>query len=154
MNNLLYVAYHDWGRPLHDDCALFELLCMETYLYGLSWERCSQTPGLPSSFSRLLNSSVGDMTDEELEVLMNNPYHPHCAKILPLRANAQAFTSSERVWLFWFISVFCGDGKTMVNDILTTAKHLPVWKISAGSQKRGLNLLRTSRRLVLSAGQG
>ena len=33
MNNPLYVAYHDeeWGQPLHDDQALFELLCMETY---------------------------------------------------------------------------------------------------------------------------
>ena len=40
MNNPLYVAYHDeeWGQPLHDDQALFELLCMETYQAGLSWE--------------------------------------------------------------------------------------------------------------------
>ena len=40
MNNPLYVAYHDeeWGRPLHDDQALFELLCLETYQAGLSWE--------------------------------------------------------------------------------------------------------------------
>ena len=40
MTNPLYVAYHDeeWGRPLHDDQALFELLCMETYQAGLSWE--------------------------------------------------------------------------------------------------------------------
>ena len=43
MNNPLYVAYHDeeWGQPLHDDQALFELLCMETYQAGLSWERYS-----------------------------------------------------------------------------------------------------------------
>ena len=40
INNPLYVAYHDeeWGRPLHDDQALFELLCLETYQAGLSWE--------------------------------------------------------------------------------------------------------------------
>ena len=33
MTNPLYIAYHDeeWGQPLHDDQALFELLCMETY---------------------------------------------------------------------------------------------------------------------------
>ena len=32
-DNHTYIAYHDeeWGRPLHDDQALFELLCMETY---------------------------------------------------------------------------------------------------------------------------
>ncbi|HEW0586083.1 TPA: DNA-3-methyladenine glycosylase I [Streptococcus pneumoniae] len=40
MTNPLYIAYHDeeWGQPLHDDQALFELLCMETYQAGLSWE--------------------------------------------------------------------------------------------------------------------
>ena len=40
MTNQLYIAYHDeeWGQPLHDDQALFELLCMETYQAGLSWE--------------------------------------------------------------------------------------------------------------------
>ena len=39
-NNPLYVAYHDqeWGIPLHDERALFELLCLETYQAGLSWE--------------------------------------------------------------------------------------------------------------------
>ena len=33
MTNQLYIAYHDeeWGQPLHDDQALFELLCMVTY---------------------------------------------------------------------------------------------------------------------------
>jgi DNA-3-methyladenine glycosylase I len=35
----LYHAYHDeeWGRPLHDDRALFELLNLEGAQAGLSW---------------------------------------------------------------------------------------------------------------------
>jgi DNA-3-methyladenine glycosylase I len=35
----LYVAYHDeeWGRPLRDDRALFELLILEGAQAGLSW---------------------------------------------------------------------------------------------------------------------
>jgi DNA-3-methyladenine glycosylase I len=35
----LYVAYHDdeWGRPLTDERALFELLCLEGAQAGLSW---------------------------------------------------------------------------------------------------------------------
>lgn len=35
----LYVAYHDseWGRPLHDDRKLFEMLCLEGAQAGLSW---------------------------------------------------------------------------------------------------------------------
>lgn len=39
-SNPLYVVYHDeeWGKPLHDEQRLFELLCLETYQAGLSWE--------------------------------------------------------------------------------------------------------------------
>jgi DNA-3-methyladenine glycosylase I len=35
----LYVAYHDeeWGVPLHDDRALFELLVLEGFQAGLAW---------------------------------------------------------------------------------------------------------------------
>ena len=35
----LYVAYHDreWGRPVRDDRALFEKLCLEGFQAGLSW---------------------------------------------------------------------------------------------------------------------
>lgn len=35
----LYIAYHDeeWGVPLHDDRALFELLVLEGAQAGLSW---------------------------------------------------------------------------------------------------------------------
>jgi DNA-3-methyladenine glycosylase I len=35
----LYIAYHDeeWGKPLHDDRKLFELLMLEGMQAGLSW---------------------------------------------------------------------------------------------------------------------
>lgn len=35
----LYVNYHDneWGRPVHDDGKLFELLILEGAQAGLSW---------------------------------------------------------------------------------------------------------------------
>jgi DNA-3-methyladenine glycosylase I len=34
-----YVAYHDdeWGRPVRDDTALYEKLCLEAFQSGLSW---------------------------------------------------------------------------------------------------------------------
>src|SRR5438045_7701739 len=35
-----YIQYHDkeWGRPVHDDRHLFELLILEGAQAGLSWE--------------------------------------------------------------------------------------------------------------------
>ena len=39
-HNPRYIAYHDseWGVPCHDDHALFELLILEGFQAGLSWE--------------------------------------------------------------------------------------------------------------------
>ncbi|MDD5359219.1 MAG: DNA-3-methyladenine glycosylase I [Sulfurovaceae bacterium] len=39
LSDSIYVAYHDeeWGKPLHDDKALFELFSLETQSAGLSW---------------------------------------------------------------------------------------------------------------------
>jgi DNA-3-methyladenine glycosylase I len=40
LNNPLYMNYHDeeWGRELHDDHKLFELLCLEGAQAGVTWE--------------------------------------------------------------------------------------------------------------------
>lgn len=40
MANPTYVAYHDneWGVPVHDDGKLFEMLLLESFQTGLSWE--------------------------------------------------------------------------------------------------------------------
>ena len=39
-NNPVYIKYHDteWGRPSYDDRHLFELLVLESFQAGLSWE--------------------------------------------------------------------------------------------------------------------
>ena len=40
MNNPLYIKYHDeeWGVPSYDDNYLFEMLILESFQAGLSWE--------------------------------------------------------------------------------------------------------------------
>ncbi len=100
MNNPLYVAYHDeeWGRPLHDDQALFELLCMETYQAGLSWETVlNKRQAFRKAFHGYQIQAVAEMSDEELEALMDNPaIIRNRAKIFATRANAQAFLDLKK----------------------------------------------------------
>ena len=40
LNNPLYIKYHDeeWGRPNFDEKYLFEMLILESFQAGLSWE--------------------------------------------------------------------------------------------------------------------
>ena len=95
MNNPLYVAYHDegWGQPLHDDRALFELLCLETYQAGLSWATVlNKHQAFRESFYNYQVQGVSEMTDAELEDLLDNPaIIRNRSKIFATRANSQAF---------------------------------------------------------------
>ena len=141
MNNPLYVAYHDeeWGRPLHDDQELFELLCMETYQASLSWETVlNKRQAFRQAFHGYHLQHVADMTDEELEALMNNPaIIRNRAKIFATRfLQVQAEFGAFDVYLWSFV-----DGKTMVNDVLdysqAPAKMPLSEKISKNLKKRG-----------------
>ena len=141
MNNPLYVAYHDeeWGQPLHEDQALFELLCMETYQAGLSWETVlNKRQAFRQAFHGYHLQHVADMTDEELEALMNNPaIIRNRAKIFATRfLQVQAEFGAFDVYLWSFV-----DGKTMVNDVLdysqAPAKMPLSEKISKNLKKRG-----------------
>ena len=122
MTNPLYIAYHDkeWGRPLHDDHALFELLCMETYQAGLSWETVlNKRQAFREAFHGYQVHRVADMTEEELEVLMYNAaIIRNRAKIFATRANAQAFLQVQAEFGTFdaYLWSFVG-GKTIVNDV-------------------------------------
>ncbi|HFH9946668.1 TPA: DNA-3-methyladenine glycosylase I [Streptococcus suis] len=95
LNNPLYIAYHDeeWGKPLHDEQALFELLCLESYQAGLSWEIVlNKRQAFRSAFFDYDIKKVAAMTDSELDGLLANPdIIRHKAKLYATRANAQAF---------------------------------------------------------------
>lgn len=146
MNNPLYVAYHDeeWGQPLHDDRALFELLCLETYQSGLSWETVlNKRQGFREAFHGYQIQAVAEMTDGELEALLENPaIIRNRAKLFATRANAQAFLQIQKTfasfdaYLWSFVK-----GKTIVNDVpdyhQAPTKTALSEKLSQDLKKRG-----------------
>lgn len=121
-SNPLYVAYHDqeWGRPLHDDHRLFELLCLETYQAGLSWETVlNKRAAFGSAFHGYAVAKVAQMTDQELDSLLENPaIIRHKAKLYATRTNAQAFLrvqaefGSFASYLWDWV-----DGQPMINQV-------------------------------------
>ena len=146
MNNPLYVAYHDeeWGQPLHDDRALFELLCMETYQAGLSWETVlNKRQASRQAFHDYQVQRVAEMTDSELDALMDNAaIIRNRAKIFATRANAQAFLQVQAEFGTFdaYLWSFVG-GKTIVNDVPdyreSPAKTALSEKLSKNLKKRG-----------------
>ena len=104
----LYQAYHDteWGVPLRDPAALFELLLLEGFQAGLSWitvlKKRERYREVMFGFDPL---RLAKMTDEELEERMLDPgIVRNRLKLNAARRNAQAWLELddpvEFLWSF------------------------------------------------------
>ena len=72
----LYQAYHDteWGVPLHDDRALFELLTLEGAQAGLSWITVlKKRDNYRAAFANFDPAVVSRFTEADQAALMLNP---------------------------------------------------------------------------------
>src|SRR5207248_4783484 len=72
----LMEAYHDheWGIPLHDDRALFELLTLEGAQAGLSWSTIlRRRDGYRSAFAGFEPARVAAFSDADVQALLANP---------------------------------------------------------------------------------
>lgn len=75
MKNPLYIDYHDneWGVPEYNDKALFELLILESFQAGLSWECVlNKREAFREAFDHFDLDTVCSYGDEKLEELMQN----------------------------------------------------------------------------------
>ena len=76
MKNPLYIAYHDkeWGRPIHEDGALYELLILESFQAGLSWECIlNKRDAFRRAFDGFDAERVAGYGEEKIEALMADP---------------------------------------------------------------------------------
>ena len=72
----LYQAYHDteWGVPLHDDRALFELLILEGAQAGLSWLTVlKKREGYRAAFDHFDARKIARYNDRKVAELLANP---------------------------------------------------------------------------------
>ena len=93
--NERYVRYHDeeWGRPVHDDGKLFELLLLECFQAGLSWECVlNKREGFRRAFAGFDLEKVCAFTEEDVERLMQDgAIIRHRRKIEAAIGNARVF---------------------------------------------------------------
>ena len=91
----LSAAYHDdeWGVPLHDDRALFELLCLEGAQAGLAWITIlRKRDNYRRAFFGFDPERCAAMTDAELEQRLHDPgIVRNRLKVFAVRRNARAF---------------------------------------------------------------
>ena len=71
----IYIDYHDneWGRPVHDDIKLFEMLILEGAQAGLSWITIlKKREAYRKAFDGFDPKKVALYGDAKIEELMNN----------------------------------------------------------------------------------
>lgn len=74
--NPLYLRYHDeeWGVPVHEDKRLFEMLVLEGFQAGLTWELIlKRREDLKKAFSGFDLEAVARLTTTDAETILRNP---------------------------------------------------------------------------------
>lgn len=98
--NERYVCYHDeeWGRPVHDDGKLFEMLLLECFQAGLSWECVlNKREGFRRAFADFHLEKVCAFTAMDVERLMqDDAIIRHRRKIEAAVGNARVFREIQR----------------------------------------------------------
>jgi DNA-3-methyladenine glycosylase I len=104
-----YRRYHDeeWGRPLHDERALFEKLCLEGFQAGLSWITIlRRRPAFRAAFADFDIATVAAFTEEDVARLLGEArIIRHRGKITATIDNARATLAlsgnlAELIWSF------------------------------------------------------
>ena len=100
--NPAYIAYHDheWGVPLHDDRALFELLVLETFQAGLSWECVlNKRTAFRAAFEGFDPARVAAFGPQKQQQLAQDPaIIRNRRKIAAAVKNAAVFLDIQREW--------------------------------------------------------
>jgi DNA-3-methyladenine glycosylase I len=96
----LDILYHDkeWGRPLHDDCRLFEFLILEGAQAGLSWSTIlNKRENYRKAYDGFDPKKVAKYNARKVKSLLNNPgIVRNRLKVLASIQNAKAFLKIQR----------------------------------------------------------
>jgi DNA-3-methyladenine glycosylase I len=146
----LYVRYHDeeWGTPLHDDRALFELLILEGAQAGLSWLTVlKRREGYRTAYQGFDPARIAAYgPDDQARLLADAGIVRNKAKVAASVKNAQAFLAVQKAFgsfnaYLWRFT----DGKPVVggwDDIKQVPAVTPLAEtLSRDLKKRGFGFV-------------
>lgn len=144
LKNELYVAYHDfeWGVPNFEDTYLYEMLILESFQAGLSWECVLNKRGsFRKAYDNFDIDKVIAYDEEKIEELVNNK------EIIRNRRKIQASIKNSKIFkeIIGEYGSFYNYLRTFTNDKICcetdrTTNELSD-KISKDLQKRGMTFV-------------
>lgn len=147
LNNINYVKYHDeeWGKPSYDDHYLFEMLLLESFQAGLSWECIlNKRDAFRKAFDNFDYKKISKYDDKKIEELMyNKNIVRNKRKIMASVNNAKIFIDIQKEYdsfsnYIWHFT----DYKQVINkdDIFNSTSPLSDM-ISKDLIKRGMKFV-------------
>ena len=145
--NERYIRYHDeeWGVPVHDDRKLFEMLILECFQAGLSWECVlNKRDVFREAFDGFDLEKICAYDEDKLESLRNNPgIIRNRLKIQAVVTNARAFREIQQEYgsfadYLWHWT----DGKVVYETGRTSSELSD--SVSKDLKKRGMKFVGTT----------
>lgn len=145
-DNPAYIRYHDeeWGVPQHSDSVLFEMLILECFQAGLSWECVlNKREAFRSAFDCFDAQKICRYDEDKFaELLQNTEIIRNRLKIKAAVANSKVFLEIQKecgsfdsyIWGFT-------DGKVVYESCDIQATSPLSDKISKDLKKRGMKFV-------------
>ena len=145
--NERYIRYHDeeWGQPVHDDRKLFEMLILETFQAGLSWECVlNKRESFIEAFDGFDPEIVASYKEEkELELRENSGIIRNRLKIHAAVTNAKVFLEIQKEYGSFAAYLWNRTGNRTICEIGLTSSPLSD-RVSKDLKKRGMKFVGTT----------
>lgn len=146
-NNAIYVDYHDneWCIPKYNDHELFELLILESFQAGLSWECVlNKREAFRSSFDNFDIIIVSNYKEDKIkELLENKDIIRNRLKIQAAINNAKVFLNIQKEYESFSNYIWSFTNNKIIYETDKTSSELSD-KISNDLKKRGMKFVGTT----------
>ena len=142
--NEKYVRYHDeeWGVPVYDDHKLFEMLILECFQAGLSWECVlNKREAFQKAFDDFDLEKICSYDEKKLESLKKDPsIIRNRLKIQAAVTNAKIFREIQQEWQSFSDYLWHWSDEKVIYEIHRTTSELSD-AISKDLKKRGMKFV-------------
>ncbi len=146
MANPFYIRYHDeeWGSPEHADNKLYEILILESFQAGLSWECIlNKRENFRLAFDGFDVNKVCNYDEEKLAELMSNPgIVRNRLKISACVANSVIFRDIQREFGSFDAYIWAFTGGEIITEDYRLRTTSPLSDdVSKDLKKRGMKFV-------------
>lgn len=147
LKNEKYIEYHDkeWGVPVYDDKHLYEMLILESFQAGLSWECVlNKREDFRKAFDNFEIDKVSDYDEKKVqELLKNENIIRNKLKINAAINNSKIFKEIQNEYKTFSNYIWSFTNNKVIYEIGKTSSELSNI-ISKDLQKRGMRFVGTT----------